>query len=112
MALDTIQTVSQIAGQTVPEEHVQLIAGLINGVVDTFNKTGVFTKGVRHRHQMTKQEITIGISVVTVISGAINVYVGLRLAALQAQIKADSAATGDHDGEAVRRVEGRLPQLR
>ena len=45
VALDTIQTVSQIAGQTVPEEHVQLITGLISGVVDTFNKTGVFTKG-------------------------------------------------------------------
>ena len=41
---------------------------------------------------MTNQEITTGISVVTVVSGAINVYVGLRLAALQAQIKADSAA--------------------
>ncbi len=41
---------------------------------------------------MTNQEITIGISVLTVVSGAINVYVGLRLAALQAQMKADSAA--------------------
>jgi hypothetical protein len=41
---------------------------------------------------MTNQEITIGISVVTVCSGAINLYVGLRLAALQAQIKADAAA--------------------
>jgi hypothetical protein len=41
---------------------------------------------------MTNQEITIGISVLTVVSGAINVYVGLRLAALQAQLKADSAA--------------------
>ena len=45
VALNTIQTVSQIAGQTVPETHVQLITGLIDGVVDTFNKTGVFTKG-------------------------------------------------------------------
>lgn len=44
VALDTIQMVSQIAGQTVPETHVQLIASLVNGVVDTFNKTGVFTK--------------------------------------------------------------------
>jgi hypothetical protein len=41
---------------------------------------------------MTSQDLTIGISVVTIVSGAINVYVGLRLAALQAQIKADSAA--------------------
>jgi len=41
---------------------------------------------------MTSQEVTVGISVLTVVSGAINVYVGLRLAALQAQIKADSAA--------------------
>jgi len=40
---------------------------------------------------MTTQEITIGISVVTVVSGAINVYVGLRLAALQSRMKADSA---------------------
>ncbi len=45
VALNTIQTVSQITGQTVPETHVQLITGLIDGVVDTFNKTGVFTKG-------------------------------------------------------------------
>ena len=44
VALNTIQTVSQIAGETVPEDHVQTIAGLINGVVDVFNKTGVFTK--------------------------------------------------------------------
>lgn len=45
VALDTIQTVSQIAGETVPEAHVQLIASLIDGVVSTFNKTGVFAKG-------------------------------------------------------------------
>ena len=44
VALNTIQTVSAIAGQTVPEAHVQLITSLIDGVVDTFNKTGVFTK--------------------------------------------------------------------
>jgi hypothetical protein len=41
---------------------------------------------------MTNQDLTIGISVVTIASGAINAYVGLRLAALQAQLKADSAA--------------------
>jgi hypothetical protein len=41
---------------------------------------------------MTNQGLTIGISLVTIASGAINVYVGLRLAALQAQLKADSAA--------------------
>ncbi len=41
---------------------------------------------------MTAQEATIGLSVLTVASGAINVYVGLRLAALQAKMKADSAA--------------------
>ena len=45
VALNTIQTVSSIAGEAVPEEHVQLVTGLINGVVDTLNKTGVFTKG-------------------------------------------------------------------
>ena len=45
VALDTIQTASAIAGQAVPEQHVQMIAGLINGIVDVFNKTGVFTKG-------------------------------------------------------------------
>ena len=44
VALNTIQTVSAIAGQTVPEQHVQLIAGIINGLVDVFNKTGVFVK--------------------------------------------------------------------
>ncbi len=41
---------------------------------------------------MTGQDLTIGISVVTIVSAVINVYVGLRLAALQAQLKADSAA--------------------
>ena len=41
---------------------------------------------------MSGEELTIGISALTVVSGGINVYVGLRLAALQAQIKADSAA--------------------
>ena len=44
VALNTIQTVSAITGQTIPEPHVQLITSMINGVVDTFNKTGVFTK--------------------------------------------------------------------
>lgn len=44
VALDTIQTASQIAGEVVPEQHVQTVAQLINGVVDVFNKTGVFTK--------------------------------------------------------------------
>jgi hypothetical protein len=41
---------------------------------------------------MTTQEITIAISALTVVSGAINVYVGLRLSALQSKMKADSAA--------------------
>lgn len=44
VALNTIQAIATIAGQTVPEQHVQLIAGVINTVVDTFNKTGVFQK--------------------------------------------------------------------
>jgi hypothetical protein len=44
VALNTIQAASQIAGDAVPEEHVQTVAHLINGVVDVFNKTGVFTK--------------------------------------------------------------------
>jgi hypothetical protein len=42
--LNTIQTVSAIAGEAVPEEHVKVVANLINGVVDVFNKTDVFTK--------------------------------------------------------------------
>jgi hypothetical protein len=41
---------------------------------------------------VTPQEATIGLSVVTVASGAINVYVGLRLTALQSKMKADSSA--------------------
>lgn len=41
---------------------------------------------------MSAQEITVAISVLTVASGAMNVYIGLRLAALQAKMKADSAA--------------------
>ena len=41
---------------------------------------------------MTTQEITIAISAATFVSGALNVYVGLRLAALQSKMKADSAA--------------------
>ena len=40
---------------------------------------------------MTAQDITIAVSILTVVSGGINVYVGLRLSALQAQMKADSA---------------------
>ncbi len=44
VALNTIQTASQIAGEVVPEEHVQTVAHLIDGVVGVFNKTGVFTK--------------------------------------------------------------------
>lgn len=45
VALSAVQSVAQIAGQTVPESHVQLIASLIDGVVGTFNTTGVFTNG-------------------------------------------------------------------
>jgi hypothetical protein len=41
---------------------------------------------------VTPQEITVGLSVVTVAGAAVNVYVGLRLAAMQAKMKADSAA--------------------
>jgi hypothetical protein len=41
---------------------------------------------------MSPQEITIAISALTVVSGAINVYVGLRLSALQSKMKADQAA--------------------
>ena len=44
VALNTIQTAAQIAGETVPEAHVQTVAHLVNGVVDVFNKTGIFTK--------------------------------------------------------------------
>lgn len=41
---------------------------------------------------MTPQEITIGISMITAASAAVNVYVGLRLAAIQAKMKADASA--------------------
>jgi hypothetical protein len=41
---------------------------------------------------MTPQEITVGVSIVTLASAAMNVYIGLRLTALQAQSKADNAA--------------------
>ncbi len=44
VALNTIQTAAQVAGEAVPEEHVQTFAHLIDGVVDVFNKTGVFAK--------------------------------------------------------------------
>ncbi len=40
---------------------------------------------------MSPQEATVGLSVLTVASAGVNIYVGLRLAALQAKIKADSA---------------------
>ena len=41
---------------------------------------------------MTPQEITVGLSLITAAGAAINVYVGLRLAAMQAKMKADSSA--------------------
>jgi hypothetical protein len=41
---------------------------------------------------VTPQEITIGISLITVSSAAVNVYVGLRLAAMQAKMQADTSA--------------------
>ena len=41
---------------------------------------------------MTPQEITIGISLITVSSAAVNVYVGLRLAAIQAKVRADTSS--------------------
>ncbi len=40
---------------------------------------------------MSPQEATVGLSILTVASAGVNVYVGLRLAALQAKIKADTA---------------------
>ena len=42
IALNTIQSVAQVAGEAIPEAHVQTIMGIINGVVDVFNKSGVF----------------------------------------------------------------------
>ncbi len=42
VALNTIQVVASIAGQTIPEAHVQTITSLIDGVVAAFNKSGVF----------------------------------------------------------------------
>ena len=41
---------------------------------------------------MTPQEITVIISLVGIVSVAINVYVGLRLAAVQSKLEADAAA--------------------
>lgn len=60
--MDTIQMVAQIAGQTVPEAHVQLIASLIDGAVDTFKQDRRVHAGVGGpRCAMTSQGITIGI---------------------------------------------------
>ncbi len=41
---------------------------------------------------MTAQEVTVAVSIVTLASAAMNVYIGLRLTNLQAQAKADNAA--------------------
>ena len=41
---------------------------------------------------MTSQEITIGITIITAVSAAVNMYVGLRLAALRSRMMADSSA--------------------
>ena len=41
---------------------------------------------------MSAQDIAVGISILTAVSAAVNVYVGLRLATLQAKTKADAAA--------------------
>ncbi len=40
---------------------------------------------------MTPQEITVGLSLITACGAGVNVFVGLRLAALQAKMKADSS---------------------
>lgn len=41
---------------------------------------------------MTPQEATVLLSILTLAGAAINVYVGLRLAAMQAKLKADASA--------------------
>jgi hypothetical protein len=41
---------------------------------------------------MTPQEIAVALSLVTAAGTAINVFVGLRLAAIQSKLKADTAA--------------------
>jgi hypothetical protein len=41
---------------------------------------------------VTPQEIAVGLSLLTVAGTAINVFVGLRLAAMQAKLKADTSA--------------------
>jgi hypothetical protein len=46
IALDTVKTAAGLVGQTVPEPHVQLITGLIDGIVDVFNRSGIFQKTV------------------------------------------------------------------
>lgn len=40
---------------------------------------------------MSPQEITVAVSLIGIVSVAINVYVGLRLAAVQAKLEADAA---------------------
>jgi hypothetical protein len=40
---------------------------------------------------VSPQEVTVGLSFLTVISAGINAYVGLRLAALQAKLRADAS---------------------
>lgn len=41
---------------------------------------------------MSPQEIAVGLSLLTVAGTAINVFVGLRLAAMQSKLKADTSA--------------------
>ena len=41
---------------------------------------------------MTPQEATIGLSIITFAGASLNVYIGLRLAALESRLKADASA--------------------
>ena len=41
---------------------------------------------------MSPQEIAVGLSLLTVAGTAVNVFVGLRLAAMQSKLKADTSA--------------------
>lgn len=41
---------------------------------------------------MTPQWVAVGLSILTAVGTAVNVFVGLRLAAMQAKLKADTSA--------------------
>ena len=92
VALNTIQTVSQ-------HRRRGGSGGARPGGCQPDQRRGGRVQQDRRVHQgragagaVTPQEITIGISLSPLSSAAVNVYVGLRLAAMQAKMKADTSA--------------------